>query len=113
MFGSKQIQDLAWRDSWAFISKKKNTWYAEAHQKSPKFDEWGPPLVVQATVELEPESTACQWGDDATAERRKQFCSKYEGYGTVCSCKIIFIPMQSYWQILIAIDDIKFLGRFS
>ena len=87
MFGSHFINNLGWRDSWAFISKKRNHWLAESHQKSPSLDKWGPSIVIQAIIELQEKEKDCLWGNDDSAQRRKQFCAKYEGYGTVCSCK--------------------------
>ena len=29
----------------------------------------------------------CEWGSDDVSRRRKVFCNKLEGYGSVCSCK--------------------------
>ena len=89
-FGSRFANDLGWRSSWAFISKKRNTWLAEAHQKAPSFTGWGSAVVVQASVPLVENTNRCDWGDDDVARRRKRFCSKYEGYGSVCSCKSHF-----------------------
>ncbi|XP_065655773.1 protein O-linked-mannose beta-1,2-N-acetylglucosaminyltransferase 1 isoform X1 [Hydra vulgaris] len=85
-FGSRFISKINWRDSWAFISQKKNHWLAEGHEPSPSIDQWGPPIVVQAIFELSEKDKECDWGNDDTVERRKLFCNKYEGYGTVCSC---------------------------
>lgn len=86
MFGSRFVNNLSWRDTWAFISKKRNQWLAESHQKAPSLESWGAPIIVQATVALLQKERDCTWGDDKVATRRKQFCAKYEGYGTVCSC---------------------------
>jgi len=86
MFGSRFINSIGWRDTWAFISKKRNTWLAEAHQKPPSPELWGPPLIVQTSIQLEEKEKKCYWGNDDSARRRKQFCMKYEGYGSVCSC---------------------------
>lgn len=91
MFGSNFISDLAWRDTWAFISQKRNKWIAEAHQKSPSMSEWGSPVVVQAKIKLHNKDKNCHWGDDNAANRRRQFCAKYEGYGSVCSCKFYIL----------------------
>ena len=87
MFGSKNILNLGWRDSWAMIAKKRNTWFAEAHQKIMPGESWGPPIIIQASVELLPGEEQCDWGQEEVALRRKQFCEKYEGYGSVCSCE--------------------------
>lgn len=90
-FGSRFANELGWRSSWAFISKKKNTWLAEAHQKAPSFAGWGSAVVVQASVPLVKDTNRCDWGVDDVAHRRRTFCSKYEGYGSVCSCKSLYI----------------------
>ena len=105
MFGSKHVFNLGYRDMWALISKKKNTWFAEAHHKAPKLFDWGSPLEIQATVPLDSESSACKWGDDATSERRRQFCNKYEGYGDVCRCKWDFqFNVVIYFFLLYGVD---------
>ncbi|XP_066915604.1 protein O-linked-mannose beta-1,2-N-acetylglucosaminyltransferase 1-like [Clytia hemisphaerica] len=85
-YGSRFAEELSWRSTWAYISRKRNMWYAEAIQKSPSFNDWAAPVVVQATVQLLAQSAGCDWGNDDVARRRRNFCSKYEGYGSVCSC---------------------------
>ena len=93
-YGSRFSDELGWRSTWAYISRKRNMWYAEALQKSPSFNDWAAPVVVQATVQLLAQSAGCDWGNDDVARRRRNFCSKYEGYGSVCSCTYSsrFIP---------------------
>ena len=90
MFGSKNINNLGWRDTWALVAKKRDTWFAETLQKVIPGEEWGMPIVIQASVELDLDEQKCEWGSDEVGVRRKQFCEKYEGYGSVCSCKIFF-----------------------
>lgn len=34
-----------------------------------------------------PPDAECHWPDTELNRRRKRFCSKVEGYGSVCSCK--------------------------
>lgn len=34
-----------------------------------------------------PADAECHWPDTELNRRRKRFCSKVEGYGSVCSCK--------------------------
>ena len=87
MFGSRFSEELGWRSTWAFISKKRAKWLAESLQKSPSFNEWASPVVVQANVQLLDKESNCNWGTNDAAVRRKQFCGKYEGYGSVCSCE--------------------------
>ena len=85
-YGSLLINNLAWRDMWTLISKKRNKWLAEAHEKSPSLDRHGSPIVAQAEVSLDDTEKECSWGIDETSKRRGRFCEKYEGYGSVCSC---------------------------
>ena len=96
MFGSRFINKLGWRDTWVFISKKRNRWLAESHGKAPSLKKWGPPIVIQATIELQEKEKECFWGNNDSTQRRKQFCAKYEGYGNVCSCKSLF---QCYYYL--------------
>lgn len=104
MFGSHFISGLAWRDTWAFISQKRNKWIAEAHQKAPSLDVWASPVVVQAKIKLQNKGKDCHWGDDDAANRRKQFCAKYEGYGSVCSCKLQKLFVHSSFIIPLFLD---------
>ncbi|XP_064626979.1 protein O-linked-mannose beta-1,2-N-acetylglucosaminyltransferase 1-like isoform X2 [Lineus longissimus] len=86
--GSDNIQTLKWRDMWAFVVKKGGTKIAEGTSKSAEFHSWGPPVRLRAEVPLVPiEESECQWPDTAVNKRRREFCSKWEGYGSVCSCK--------------------------
>ena len=99
MFGSQFVNSLGWRSTWAFIAKKRNKWLAEAHQKAASMDVWGAPVVVQASIKLLEKAKDCHWGDDEKiTNRRKKFCAKYEGYGSVCSCK--FSSFSSLKRIL-------------
>lgn len=38
-------------------------------------------------VILRPAEAECHWADTELNRRRKLFCSKVEGYGSICSCK--------------------------
>eukprot|EP00794_Sanderia_malayensis_P017702 gene17702-19471_t len=86
-FGSKFIDNLKWRDNWAFIMKKKKKWLAESLEKSPAMDKWPPAVVIQANFLLASDEDTCDYGTGEVAARRKTFCDKYEGYGSVCDCK--------------------------
>lgn len=86
--GSENCINLNFRDMWAFVVKKRGPVSAEGYRKSPNFDSWAEPLTIQALVTLQSEDTeSCLWEDDEISQRRKEFCEKYEGYGSVCSCK--------------------------
>lgn len=53
------------------------------------------PGVLQTTVascphsvdHILPSEAECHWADTELNRRRRRFCSKVEGYGSVCSCK--------------------------
>lgn len=36
---------------------------------------------------IPPSEAECHWADTELNRRRRRFCSKVEGYGSVCSCK--------------------------
>ena len=86
-FGSKFVDQVRWRDTWVYISKKPNTWLAENIQKNVAVDKWAPPAIVQVSLTLTEKEESCDYGEGKVAERRKAFCEKFEGYGSVCTCK--------------------------
>ncbi|MGH0172419.1 UNVERIFIED_CONTAM: hypothetical protein FKN15_068941 [Acipenser sinensis] len=62
--------------------------YGEKHSKSPALSTWGDPVLLKTEVHLTPsEDAECLWPDTEMNRRRKIFCSKVEGYGSICSCK--------------------------
>uniref|UniRef100_A0A8C2Q7R9 Protein O-linked-mannose beta-1,2-N-acetylglucosaminyltransferase n=1 Tax=Cyprinus carpio TaxID=7962 RepID=A0A8C2Q7R9_CYPCA len=66
--GSQVAVTLGWRDMWTLVVKKGGKDNTE----------------VQLTASEEAE---CHWADTELNRRRKLFCSKVEGYGSICSCK--------------------------
>lgn len=86
--GSENFGRLGWRDTWGFIVQKKGKVYAEGFQKSKSVNTWADPVSIGVSLPLQSvEASECQWEDTDANRRRKDFCSKYEGYGSVCSCK--------------------------
>lgn len=88
--------------------------YGEKHSKSPALSTWGDPVLLKTEVQLtasegkdaavalelvlrgavsrlslcvRPTEAECHWADTELNRRRKLFCSKVEGYGSICSCK--------------------------
>ncbi|MEQ2275845.1 Protein O-linked-mannose beta-1,2-N-acetylglucosaminyltransferase 1, partial [Xenotaenia resolanae] len=60
----------------------------EKHSKSPALSTWGDPVLLKTEVQLTAaEEAECHWADTELNRRRKLFCSKVEGYGSICSCK--------------------------
>ena len=85
-FGSHLINNLEWRNSFAFIGKKNYPWVVEDLHKPPKPDKWPVPAKVRISMILIPDSDACDYGADDAGNRRREFCKSYDGYGNVCKC---------------------------
>ncbi|XP_059490734.1 protein O-linked-mannose beta-1,2-N-acetylglucosaminyltransferase 1-like [Neocloeon triangulifer] len=95
--GSRRSQVIGWRDMWAMVSKKGGKMFGESYSKSTEFNTWGAPVVLRVEVPLVPvEESECDWPETDENRRRRQFCSRIEGYGSVCSCAdpapLIFNP---------------------
>ena len=84
--GSRLIDRLEWRNSWAFIGQKRCQWAVEDLHKPPKPDEWSVPAKARISMMLIPNSDACDYGTDDEGNRRREFCENYDGYGNVCKC---------------------------
>ena len=88
--GSENFKNINFRDTWAVVVQKRGPVSAEGHRKAPNFDSWGEPLTIQALVTLQSEDAgSCSWEESDATRRRKEFCEKFEGYGSVCSCKSV------------------------
>ncbi|XP_057640867.1 protein O-linked-mannose beta-1,2-N-acetylglucosaminyltransferase 1 isoform X2 [Chionomys nivalis] len=86
--GSQAGPALGWRDTWAFVGRKGGPVLGEKHSKSPALSSWGDPVLLKTDVPLSSaEEAECHWPDTELNRRRRRFCSKVEGYGSVCSCK--------------------------
>ncbi|KAG1972766.1 protein O-linked-mannose beta-1,2-N-acetylglucosaminyltransferase 1 [Pimephales promelas] len=86
--GSQAAVTLGWRDMWTQVVKKGGQVYGEKHSKSPALSTWGDPVLLKTEVQLTAsEEAECHWADTELNRRRKLFCSKVEGYGSICSCK--------------------------
>ncbi|XP_060040711.1 protein O-linked-mannose beta-1,2-N-acetylglucosaminyltransferase 1 isoform X3 [Erinaceus europaeus] len=86
--GSQAGPALGWRDTWAFVGQKGGPVLGEKHSKSPALSSWGDPVLLKTDVPLSStEEAECHWADTELNRRRRRFCSKVEGYGSVCSCK--------------------------
>ncbi|XP_035509363.1 protein O-linked-mannose beta-1,2-N-acetylglucosaminyltransferase 1 [Morone saxatilis] len=86
--GSQVSLNLSWRDMWTLVVKKGGQVYGEKHSKSPALSTWGDPVLLKTEVQLTAsEEAECHWADTELNRRRKIFCGKVEGYGSICSCK--------------------------
>nr|XP_040144536.1 protein O-linked-mannose beta-1,2-N-acetylglucosaminyltransferase 1 isoform X2 [Ictidomys tridecemlineatus] len=86
--GSQAGPALGWRDTWVFVGRKGGPVLGEKHSKSPALSSWGDPVLLKTDVPLSSaEEAECHWADTEMNRRRRRFCSKVEGYGSVCSCK--------------------------
>ncbi|XP_053395814.1 protein O-linked-mannose beta-1,2-N-acetylglucosaminyltransferase 1-like [Mercenaria mercenaria] len=89
--GSDVSYTLYWRDMWAFVTvkrKEKKKGIGEMFSRAADLQSWGEPVSLSVTVDLIPnEDTECKsWPNNDITTRRRQFCAKHEGYGTVCHC---------------------------
>ncbi|XP_041357999.1 protein O-linked-mannose beta-1,2-N-acetylglucosaminyltransferase 1-like [Gigantopelta aegis] len=85
--GSSEAESLNWRDTWAFVAIKGGKAISEGHGKSPKLSSWGDSVSLKVDIPLSfTPDVKCDWPDDRVNRRRFAFCSKVEGYGSVCSC---------------------------
>ncbi|KAJ7986264.1 hypothetical protein DPEC_G00338140 [Dallia pectoralis] len=110
--GSLAGLNLSWRDMWTLVVKKGGQVYGEKHSKSPALSTWGDPVLLKTEVQLTAsEEAECHWADTDLNRRRKLFCSKVEGYGSICSCKdpapIEFnpdpLPMNNVYNVPVAV----------
>uniref|UniRef100_A0A8D2KSF4 Protein O-linked-mannose beta-1,2-N-acetylglucosaminyltransferase n=1 Tax=Varanus komodoensis TaxID=61221 RepID=A0A8D2KSF4_VARKO len=89
--GSQVAASLSWRDMWTFVGKKGGQELGLKRQESPscrlKSSEISHFNVVCLALSHMPTDAECHWPDTELNRRRKRFCSKVEGYGSVCSCK--------------------------
>ncbi|XP_055364345.1 protein O-linked-mannose beta-1,2-N-acetylglucosaminyltransferase 1 isoform X2 [Betta splendens] len=86
--GSQVSLGLSWRDMWTLVVKKGGQVYGEKQSKSPALSTWGDPVLLKTEVQLTAsEEAECHWAETELNRRRKLFCSKVEGYGSICSCK--------------------------
>ncbi|KAK7487497.1 hypothetical protein BaRGS_00021199, partial [Batillaria attramentaria] len=85
--GSEHISKLGWRDTWAFVTKKGGTKIAEGYNKATDLSSWGEKVVLEAQIPLSDQTESeCNWPEDEVGKRRRSFCGKVEGYGSVCTC---------------------------
>ncbi|XP_013404998.1 protein O-linked-mannose beta-1,2-N-acetylglucosaminyltransferase 1-like [Lingula anatina] len=86
--GSTKVKGLEYRDTWAMVTYKGDgKALAEDHNHSDNFQEWAEAVLLKVDVPLkEKEERGCDWPDDEVNKRRRSFCDKVEGYGSVCSC---------------------------
>ncbi|XP_054161099.1 protein O-linked-mannose beta-1,2-N-acetylglucosaminyltransferase 1-like [Oppia nitens] len=85
--GSLRSQQIAWRDMWAIVVVKGEKMLAEGYSRSPEFNSWGAPVVLRVDIMLTSVSRSqCRWTDNEDSDRRRAFCARVEGYGSVCSC---------------------------
>lgn len=71
---------------WTMVAIKGGGARGEDVGKSPNTNEWGLPLRLTVTLLKSESVTECDWPETTENERRRHFCSKYEGYGSLCHC---------------------------
>ena len=77
---------LSWRDMWALVTVKGGAPVGEDVGRSHDLQSWGLPVEIHVTVPLQDSLVECDWPRTKENELRREFCSKYEGYGALCHC---------------------------
>ena len=105
--GSQHAGNIGWRDMWAMVTVKVGGQVtgpnvgstSEGYKQSGSFTDWAAPVTITSEVSLvsAAEHGQCdQWPVSEETQRRRRFCDKIEGYGSVCSCSdpspIMFNP---------------------
>ena len=98
--GSKFAGSIGWRDMWAMVTVKGSgsSSVSEGYKQSGSFTDWSSPVQISAEMILSPghHGYCHHWPPGEETRRRRHFCDKIEGYGSVCSCDdpspIIFSP---------------------
>ena len=85
-FGSRLIDKLEFRNSWALIGKKNSPWVVEDMRKPFEWEEWSLPAKTCVSLILVPKLNGCNFGKNDEARRRKEFCETRDGYGNLCKC---------------------------
>ncbi len=71
---------------WALVTIKGAKVLSEDIGKSMQTQEWGPPVHLTVTIVIPDTVVECDWPKTPENEKRLKFCSKYEGYGSLCHC---------------------------
>lgn len=84
--GSQLSSSISWRDMWAVVLVKGGEVIGEDVGRAADPSSWGSPLTLSVTLPLHDSVVRCDWPATAENQRREGFCSRYEGYGSLCHC---------------------------
>ncbi|XP_075912958.1 protein O-linked-mannose beta-1,2-N-acetylglucosaminyltransferase 1-like isoform X1 [Petromyzon marinus] len=86
--GSLQASGLAWRDTWALVLYNGGESKGELISHSPSLTSWADPVLLRTEITLVPvEEADCGWPPGPVSSRRHRFCSRHEGFGSLCACR--------------------------
>ena len=71
---------------WALVAVKGGGALGEDVGKSVSTQEWGPEVRLTVAVSSPDSTIECDWPDTPQNLKRREFCAKYEGYGSLCHC---------------------------
>lgn len=71
---------------WALVAVKGGEATGEDVGKSASIQEWGPPVHLTVSLTIPDFVVECDWPETKENKKRREFCSKYEGYGSLCHC---------------------------
>uniref|UniRef100_H2YNG9 Alpha-1,3-mannosyl-glycoprotein 2-beta-N-acetylglucosaminyltransferase n=1 Tax=Ciona savignyi TaxID=51511 RepID=H2YNG9_CIOSA len=87
--GSNLIGSLGWRGTWVMLCYNNGRLIDETIRKTPDVNKWAEPSVVESQIQPQQltDYSTCEWiASKEENDRRRNFCSKYEGYGGLCRC---------------------------
>lgn len=71
---------------WALVTIKGGVAVGEDVGKSVSTQEWGPEVSLTVTISTPDTMVECDWPETSLNKKRREFCTKYEGYGSLCHC---------------------------
>lgn len=71
---------------WTLVAIKGGGAVGEDVGKSPDPQNWGADVRLTVTIAKPDSLVECDWPDTEENRRRVKFCSRYEGYGSLCHC---------------------------
>nr|XP_002128274.1 protein O-linked-mannose beta-1,2-N-acetylglucosaminyltransferase 1 [Ciona intestinalis] len=87
--GSKMVGRLGWRSTWVMLCYNNGQLINEEMKSTEVNNEWAQPIHMHAHVKplTVKDYSSCKWLDSIESDRRREFCSRYEGYGSLCDCQ--------------------------
>lgn len=82
--GSVHVEKLKFRSTWVFTYIEGFGALNEDYRLPVSFGFYAKPSFIRYQISLKKETSKCKWSENNGT--RSYFCSKYEGYGSLCRC---------------------------